>query len=323
MLACYVVTDGFDLGAGILSLALREERERDLVFQSIAHVWDANETWLVVLGGALFGAFPAAYALILGTAYVPVTLMIAGFILRGAAIEFRHVAHWKRGWDSLFGIGSLLAALSQGWILGRIVTGLASDRLSLAFAVAAALGVASGYALLGATYLIKKTGGPLQAHACRHALISVFCTVSAAVVVSAGTLLLSPLGRMRWAEPAVFRALLALAAVASVAFVVIVRALLTGRQGVPFRATIVMFLASLGGLALSIYPNFIPGRLSLAEAVASDNTLVFMLFGIGLLMPVMLGYNLYQYFAFRGRLMPPASRFATTSNSLVESLNHP
>jgi cytochrome d ubiquinol oxidase subunit II len=304
LLTCYVVTDGFDLGVGILSLSLREERDRDLVFQSIAHVWDANETWLVVLGGALFGAFPAAYALILDSAYVPVTLMIAGFIMRGAAIEFRHVARWKRGWDKVFGIGSLIAALSQGWVLGRIVTGLSGDGLSIGFAAAAAVGVAAGYALLGATYLIKKTGGPLQAHARRHAMVAVFATVSAAIVVSVGTLVLSPVGRMRWQDPAIFTALLTLAAVAAGAFLVIVRALVTGRPSVPFRAAIVMFLASLSGLALSVYPNFIPGRLSLAEAVASDNTLVFMLFGIGLLMPVMLAYNLYQYFAFRGRLMP-------------------
>ena len=124
MLVLYVVTDGFDLGVGILTLLRRREADRDLMVQSIGHVWDANETWLVALGGALFGAFPAAYAMILSDLYVPVMVLIASFIMRGAAIEFRHAAHTsKMVWDRVFGLGSLLAAISQGIVLGKILTG--------------------------------------------------------------------------------------------------------------------------------------------------------------------------------------------------------
>src|ERR1700688_1948120 len=125
MLVLYVITDGLDLGVGILSLFRSKESERDLMIQSIGHVWDANETWLVVLGGALFGAFPSAYAMILSDLYVPVMVLIASFIMRGAAIEFRHAAHGSKAvWDRVFGIGSLLAAISQGVVLGDILTGL-------------------------------------------------------------------------------------------------------------------------------------------------------------------------------------------------------
>jgi cytochrome d ubiquinol oxidase subunit II len=304
MLVFYVITDGFDLGTGIISLTLRREEERSLLFRSIAHVWDANETWLVVLGGALFGAFPAAYALILSGLYVPISAMIFGFILRGASIEFRHAAQRKRGWDLLFGLGSLLVALAQGWVLGRIITGLSPDAMSLGFTAATSIGVACGYTLLGATYLVKKTSGPLASRARRLALLSVIATVTAALLVSAGTLLASPLGRDRWAHPEVLHGLLALGAIAALAFVFVVVALARGATTEPFLGSVVMFLASLGGLAMSIYPNLVPGRLTLAEAASGESTLIFMLFGVGTLMPVMLGYNIYQYMAFRGVINP-------------------
>ncbi|MET0211250.1 MAG: cytochrome d ubiquinol oxidase subunit II [Burkholderiaceae bacterium] len=304
MLVFYVITDGFDLGTGIISLTLRREEERSLLFRSIAHVWDANETWLVVLGGALFGAFPAAYALILSGLYVPISAMIFGFILRGASIEFRHAAHWKPGWDLLFGLGSLLVALAQGWVLGRIITGMSADAMSLAFTAATSIGVACGYTLLGATYLVRKTGGPLASRARKLALVAVIATVAAAIVASAGTLLVSPLGRDRWDHPGVFHALLALGAIAALSFVFVLLTLVKGSTTKPFLGSVVMFLASLGGLAVSIYPNVVPGRLTLAEAASGESTLIFMLFGVGILMPVMLGYNIYQYMAFRGVIQP-------------------
>ncbi len=156
MLVLYVVTDGFDLGVGILSLLTREEHDRSLMMQSIGHVWDANETWLVVLGGALFGAFPQAYALLLSTLYVPVMVLIAGLVLRGAALEFRHPARFKRYWDLAFGVGSLVAALAQGVILGRVITGLAPGSVTAVFVGLSALGVASGSPLLVSTCVVKQ-----------------------------------------------------------------------------------------------------------------------------------------------------------------------
>lgn len=302
LLTCYVVTDGFDLGAGIISLGLRREADRDLVFRSIAHVWDANETWLVVLGGVLFGAFPAAYALVLSHLYGAIMLLIAGFILRGAAIEFRHVAQRKGGWDFAFGLGSLVAALAQGWILGDVITGMQDGPLSLLFSAATAIGVATGYVLLGATYLLKKVERGLLAGLRRVALLSVLATVAAALLMSAATLLMSPVALQRWTDLRVLAALIVLAMLAAAACALIVLTLLSGRTDTAFRGALLLFVASLGGLALSLYPNLVPGRLSLAQAVSSDQTLTFMLFGVGMLLPVMLGYNLYQYYLFRGRV---------------------
>src|ERR1700694_4432540 len=133
MLVFYVVTDGFDLGVGILSLLRSQRTDRDVMVQSIGHVWDANETWLVVAGGALFGAFPSAYAILLQELYIPIMILITSLILRGASIEFRHAAGHKRIWDAAFGLGSLLAALSQGIVLGKIITGLAPGALTATF----------------------------------------------------------------------------------------------------------------------------------------------------------------------------------------------
>jgi len=304
MLVCYVVTDGFDLGTGIVSLVVRDESERGLLFRSIAQVWDANETWLVVLGGALFGAFPKAYALILSQLYLPILTMVFGFILRGAAIEFRHLARRKRGWDIAFGVASLVVALSQGWVLGRILTGLAAQPGGTAFTAVTAIGVASGYVLLGATHVVRKIGGPLGVVARRVAIRAVVTTVVAAAVLSVGTQLVSPVGRPLRTHPGLALALGILAASAFAGTLISLRR--GGTEG-PFLGAVVLFLASLCGLALSVYPNLVPGRLTLEQAVAGDTTLVFMLFGIGTLMPVMLGYNLYQYLVFRGAIESPGA----------------
>jgi len=301
MLVLYVVTDGFDLGIGILSLLTRDERDRSLMMQSIGHVWDANETWLVALGGALFGAFPSAYALLLSMLYVPVMVMIAGLIMRGAAIEFRHAAHYKRAWDLTFGVGSLIAALAQGVMLGRVITGLLPGAIGSAFAALTALGVASGYALLGATYLVKKTSGHLERTARTYTLASAATTVAAALVLSAGTMVISPVAHLRWQDPIVFHGLLALAAVSAGAFIMVVWSVIAGSTQTPFRGAVLLFISSFAGLALSLFPDLVPGRLSLAQAASSEATLVFMMIGIGTMMPIMMGYNFYQYFVFRGK----------------------
>ncbi|RZT39515.1 cytochrome d ubiquinol oxidase subunit II [Cupriavidus agavae] len=302
MLACYVVTDGFDLGIGILSLFAPERSTRDAMVTSIAHVWDANETWLVVLGGGLFGAFPAAYALLLPHLYVPLMALIAGLIMRGAAIEFRHAAGHSVLWDRVFGVGSLVAAVAQGVILGRLITGLNPGAWNAVFTLFAAIGVAAGYALLGATYLIKKTSYPVESAARGWALWMLPVTVVSALVLSYATLHLSLIGTERWHEHGVLAILLALGVVAAGAVAWLAGSTWTGSRRAPFRAAVLLFLVSFGGLAISLFPNVVPGKLSLMAAASDDKTLVFMLIGIGLLLPVMLGYNLYQYHVFRGKV---------------------
>lgn len=302
MLAFYVITDGFDLGVGILSLFTPREQDRDQIYAAIGHVWDANETWLVVLGGAMFGAFPMAYAMLMEQLYIPVMLLVAALIARGAAIEFRHAASRKRSWDFVFGIGSLGAAASQGVVLGKVITGLAPGALAATFTILCALGVIAGYALLGATYLVKKTHGELVRAARGHAASTLVATLGIAALLTAGTLLSSHTVQQRWMQPGVLAALIPLSLLAAGAGFYVLYALHIGSSHGPFRGAIGLFLASFTGLAVSLFPYVVPGRLTLAAAASDNATMVFMLCGIALIFPVMIGYNLYQYHVFRGRV---------------------
>jgi cytochrome d ubiquinol oxidase subunit II len=302
MMIFYVVTDGFDLGIGILSLLRPRRTDRDAMIQSIGHVWDANETWLVVLGGALFGAFPAAYALLMQDLYLPVMALIAGLIMRGSAIEFRHSVDHGLMWDRVFGIGSLIAAASQGVVLGKVITGLAPGELSGVFTVVSAIGVVAGYSLLGSTYLVKKTVGTIEQWARRLALLSAMLTVVSAALLTAATWFFSDIGRSRWLEPGIMHLLVAFGAAAALSFTFIVTSLYLGSVRGPFLASVALFMLSFCGLATSLFPDFIPGKLGIVETASDSTTLVFMLIGIGLIFPVMIGYNLYQYYIFRGKI---------------------
>ena len=302
MLVFYVITDGFDLGVGILSLFTPSEKDRDQIYASIGHVWDANETWLVVLGGAMFGAFPIAYAVLMEQLYVPVMLLIAALIARGASIEFRHAAARKRGWDIVFGLGSLGAAACQGVVLGKVITGLAPGALAASFTALCAVGVIAGYALLGATYLVKKARGALVLAARRQSPLLLMATVAAAILLSAGTMLFSQIGHDRWMAPHVLALLIPLALLAAFAGAYVLYALHIGSSHGPFRGAIGLFLASFTGLAISIFPDLVPGKLSIAAAASDDATMAFMLCGIAVVFPVMIAYNLYQYYVFRGRV---------------------
>ncbi|GLU35866.1 cytochrome d ubiquinol oxidase subunit II [Trinickia caryophylli] len=302
MLAIYVIADGFDLGIGMLSLLRPRRADRDVMALAIGQVWDANETWLVVLGGALFGAFPAAYSMLLQALYLPFMALIAGLIMRGAAIEFRHSAEHGPLFDRVFGLGSLLAAVAQGIILGKVITAFAPGAANTTFVTVSAIGVVTGYSLLGATYLVKKTVGAIEQWARRVALLSASATVACALVLTAATWLVSDIGRARWGQPGVFHLLLALGAAAALAFAFVMGSLYLGGSAAPFRASVALFLFSFAGLAASLFPDFVPGKLAIVQAASDSPTLVFMLIGIGLLVPVMIGYNVYQYTVFRGKV---------------------
>jgi cytochrome d ubiquinol oxidase subunit II len=256
-----------------------------------------------VLGGALFGAFPDAYALLLQDLYLPVMALIAGLIMRGAAIEFRHSVTHGPLWDKVFGIGSLIAAIAQGVVLGKVITGLLPGELSGVFVTVSAIGVVAGYSLLGSTYLLNKTVGSLEQWARRLALLSAFITVAAAALLTVATWFISAVGHDRWTQPGVFHWLVGLGAVAAFAFAYVVGSLTMGNSRGPFRASVALFFVSFIGLAVSLFPDFIPGKLGIVEAASDSSTLVFMLIGIGLIFPVMIGYNLYQYYIFRGKVL--------------------
>jgi cytochrome d ubiquinol oxidase subunit II len=302
MLVFYVVTDGFDLGVGILTL-LRRREDHDMMIQTIGHVWDANETWLVVVGGGLFGAFPEAYAILMQELYLPVMAMIAGLIMRGAAIEFRHSIQHGRLWDTVFGVGSLIAAVAQGVILGNVITGLVPGGSSIAFITVTAVGVVTGYTLLGTTWLVKKTVGALEDWARQLALLSANLTVAAAIVLTAAIWMDGVVVHARWSQPGVFAALAVLGALAGLSYVWLITSLYRRGERTPFGAAATLFIVSFAGLVISLYPDFIPGRLSVLQAASDTLTLAFMLIGIGLVFPVMIGYNLYQYAIFRGKVI--------------------
>ncbi|MGF6755738.1 cytochrome d ubiquinol oxidase subunit II [Paraburkholderia sp. GAS42] len=306
MLVFYVVADGFDLGIGILSLLRSRRTDRDVMVQSIGHVWDANETWLVVLGGGLFGAFPIAYAQLMQDLYLPIMALIAGLIMRGATIEFRHSVEHGPLWDKVFGFGSLIAALAQGVVLGKVITGFVPGELNRAFIVVAAIGVVAGYALLGATYLVAKTVGMIEQWARRIALLSAVLTVVAAVLLTAATRFFGGVGLERWSQPGVMHVLIALGLAAALAFAFIMTSLYLGAARGPFRGAVALFIVSFVGLAVSLFPDFVPGKLGIIEAASDSRTLAFMLAGIGLIFPVMIGYNLYQYYIFRGKVVGEA-----------------
>ena len=310
-LALYVVLDGFTLGVGILSLFTRDESRRNTQMASLSSVWDANETWLVVFGGALFGAFPVMYGVVLHSLYIPVTVMLFALIFRGVAFEYHDRSGTQRFWRAGFGIGSLLAAAAQGYALGALLGGLPVHNGVFIgsvwhwfspFASLAALGVVFGYALLGAAYLVIKTDGALQTQSRKFARYSGWLTMAVGALISVWTPLRFEYVFTRWFSwpETLYFAPLPVAAVAC--FVLLLRALRRQHEYMPFLWSVGIFLTSFGGLAVTLYPYLIPNTLSIHEAAAPPITLTFMLVGIGTLIPVMLTYNAYQYRVFRGKV---------------------
>lgn len=309
-LVLYVVLDGFDLGIGVLSLVVRQEERRGLMMASLSGVWDANETWLVVAGGALFGAFPAAYAIGLNALYLPLVTMLFALMFRGVALEFRAHARRRRGWELAFGLGSLLATICQGLALGGMIGGFpvtagifsggAFAWLS-PFSVLVALGVVFGYVLLGATYLLIKTEGEQQRNHARYAWISGAAVLAVAGVVSIWTPLRDPFVAQRWFHSGLLGYFIVPPTIALLCAGMLARALYRRYEYAPFFWSIGIFAASFLGLAASVYPYIIPATLTVTQAAADDMTLVFMLLGIGMLTPVMLAYNAYQYLVLRGK----------------------
>jgi len=308
ILILYIVLDGFDLGVGILSLLTRNEDRRAVMMSSLGGVWDANETWLVVLAGAVFGAFPAVYAAVLHALYVPVMAMLFGLILRGAALELRSQANNKTPWSLAFGVGSLLAAVTQGLALGTLLEGVPLEGGVFVggawgwltpYAVLWSFAVLAAYTLFGAAYLIIKTEGRLQKFSRRLAKASSVLLVFVGLIVIPLTLSLHPHVAQRWAEIPLIYFLIVLLALA---FYMLLDSLRKGRELSPFFWSVTIFLSVAGIMALSHYPYVIPAAITIQDAAASSKTLVFMLIGIGMLLPVMLIYNSYQYLVFRGKV---------------------
>ncbi|MGN7294230.1 cytochrome d ubiquinol oxidase subunit II [Rhizobium sp. SAFR-030] len=310
----YVVLDGFDLGVGILFPLFPEKHDRDVMMNTIAPVWDGNETWLVLGGGGLLAVFPLAYATILPALYAPLIAMLVALIFRGVAFEYRwRTKRGERLWDWSFAGGSAMAAFCQGIALGALVQGIPVANRAYAggwwnwltpFSIGTGIALIIGYTLLGATWLVMRTSGELAARARRIALPAAILTVIAIGSVSLWTPFLKPQYLDRWFSypTAIFSVVLPLLVLAS--FVSLIVALRIRHDTWPFVSALGLFVLAYAGIGISFYPYIIPETLTIWEAAAPEESLIFMLIGAAILVPLILIYTAYAYWVFRGKVDP-------------------
>lgn len=312
----YVIFDGFDLGIGILFAAFRDDEDRKTMLNSIAPVWDGNETWLVAGGGGLMAGFPLAYGIILPALYAPLIAMLLSLIFRGVAFEFRFRSRTNAHlWDLGFNVGSTVAAFSQGIALGALVQGIAVEDRAYGggwwdwltpFSILTGVALVVGYALLGATWLVMKTTGELREQAYLWASRAAIGTLIAIGLVSLATPLQDPVYMQRWFSwPAMLYTLPVPLFVLACAWVLF-RGLAQRRDNVPFFAAIGLFLLSYVGLGISLYPHIVPPGVTIWDAAAPDSSLAFVLAGAAVLVPIILAYTAYAYWVFRGKTDPNA-----------------
>ncbi len=310
----YVILDGFDLGVGILFPFMRGEESKDLAMNTVAPVWDGNETWLVLGGGGLFAVFPLAYAVVMPALYVPIIVMLLALVFRGVAFEFRwRTKRAKFLWDISFTFGSIMAAFAQGVALGALVQGITVEGRAYAggnwdwltpFSILTGVALVAGYALMGATWLVMKTDGPVRQAARTLAVWTGAATLALVGVVSLITPFLNPLYLDRWFTfPNALFSVIVPAAILVAAFI-FVRGLRENRDAWPFLATIALFVLSFIGLGISFYPYMVPPSLTIWDVAAPDESLWFLLVGTLVLVPMILIYTGYAYWVFRGKVDP-------------------
>jgi cytochrome d ubiquinol oxidase subunit II len=308
----YVVMDGFDLGIGILFPLFDGEQERGTVMNSVAPVWDGNETWLVLGGGGLMAAFPLAYAVLIPALYTPLIAMLLGLIFRGVAFEFRwRTQRGRRYWDRCFFVGSTIASFMQGVALGAILKGIHVQGRHYAggwwdwlspFSVLTGLSLVAGYAALGATWLILKTEGELQQRAFRLALRTGFALIAGIAAVSAATPWLQYRYYQHWFTwPNILMTsqVPLLVLITSVLFLIALR---RRWERLPFLLMLMMFALAFVGLGVSVYPYLVPESISMTDAAAPAISQRFLLVGTVVLIPMIIGYTTHAYWVFRGKV---------------------
>jgi cytochrome d ubiquinol oxidase subunit II len=310
--AMYVILDGFDLGVGILFPAFRQERQRDLMVNTVAPFWDGNETWLVLGGGGLFVAFPKAYAVIMPALYLPVILMLLALVFRGVAFEFRWVARTSKvWWDRAFWLGSTLAGFFQGVILGGLIQGIAVVNGEFAggafdwatpFSALCGLGVITGYALLGATWLLIRTEGEVHERARELARMLLIAVLAFMAVVSLWTPIANERIAQRWFSQPNILYLWPVPLITALVAWAGWRWLKAGREVPPFLAAVGLFLLGYLGLVISWYPYIVPPSLTIWDTAAVPASQIFSLIGVLLLLPIILGYIAFVYWLFRGKV---------------------
>jgi cytochrome bd ubiquinol oxidase subunit II len=321
----YVLLDGFDLGVGILFPFARSPEDRDLMMASIAPVWDGNETWLVLGGGGLFAAFPLAYSILMPALYLPVTIMLIALVLRGVAFEFRANGRrsGKRFWTAMFALGSYAAAFAQGLILGGFVQGVAvrGERFAggpfdwaTPYTLLVALGLVAGYALLGASWLMVKTEDELHGDARRWTRSNLGFVAIFLVAVSVATAYGHPLVADRWGwtgktlDGSRFLPLSPIPLIGLLGvLLVFVSTRADAHQRLPFLGAVMIFLSGLLGLTADFTPYLVPYAVTFREAAAPPNALALMLVGALIAVPLILAYQAWVYWIFRGKVSPGAA----------------
>lgn len=308
----YVVLDGFDLGIGMLFPFFAVGPERDVAMNAIAPVWDGNETWLVLGGGGLMAAFPLAYAVLMPAMYPPIIAMLLGLVFRGVAFEYRwRDPQHRYFWDLAFTGGSVVAALSQGVILGALLQGVKVSGRAYGgawldwltpFSVLTGVSVVIAYALLGATWLVAKTEGRTSEQALIFARWLGIATLAAIVAVSLYTPFLSHDYYSRWFRmPGLLLTAPVPLLIGAIA-VAFARALGRRAQYLPFVLTIAVFALCFVGLGISMYPYIVPDRITIWQAASPAKSQAFMLVGAGIMIPLILGYTGWAYWVFRGKV---------------------
>jgi cytochrome d ubiquinol oxidase subunit II len=307
----YVILDGISLGVGLLFPRARDEKERNLMMDSIAPVWDANQTWLVFGGGAIFAAFPVVYGVLSSGLYIPLFTFICGLIFRGVTFEFRGEASRKEPWNKAFFLGSLVAVLSQGLMLGGILTGIRVEGNHFAgspldwlnpFSVMVGLALVPGYMMLGSTYLIIKTTGAVQERAYREAGWSGLAVLAFMAVVTLWTPFHYPLVWTHWFSPPRIYFVWAFPLMGLIASYELRKSLKARREILPLVCSILLYLSGYLGLITSLYPYAIPPHVTIQDAAAQLETMRFVLWGAGIVLPFVLGYLIYSYWVFRGKV---------------------
>jgi cytochrome d ubiquinol oxidase subunit II len=309
----YVVMDGFDLGIGMLFPFVPDKHDRDVMMNTVAPVWDGNETWLVLGGAGLLAAFPLAYSVVLSAFYLPLILMLIGLIFRGVAFEFRFKAqaHRQHLWDKAFIGGSFVATFFQGVTLGAFIEGIpvqhgryaggALDWVGL-FPLLVGLGLVATYALLGSTWLILKTEGELQQRMRRLTQPLVWTLLAFIVIVSIWTPLAHEAIAKRWFTLPNLLWFLPVPVLVVVTTVWLQRTLRGSAHGTPFVLTLLLVFLGYSGLGISLWPNVIPPGISIWEAAGPPQSLGFALVGALLIVPVILMYTAWGYWVFRGKV---------------------
>ena len=307
----YVVLDGISLGVGVLFFSAESEAQRDTMIESISPVWDANQTWLVFGGGAIFAAFPVVYGVLSSALYIPLITFISGLIFRGVAFEFRANAARKGPWNRALFLGSLVAVFSQGLTLGGILSGVrvidghfAGGPLDWLnpFSVMVGAALVPGYGMLGSCYLILKTTGPVQARAYRQAFWSGMAVLAFMAVVTVWTPFHYPVVMTHWfGTPRIYFVWI-FPLMGSIAAYMLFKALKARGERLPLLCGVGLFLSGYFGLLTSLYPLAIPPSVSVYDAAAQPETLSFMLVGSAAVLPLVIAYSLYSHWVFRGKV---------------------